>query len=414
MLKLPPFKAGLRTLGLLIAGGLIGSVVTLVLIKPKQVVQVLTPPPPPPAALYQPRSFDDLPGWGDDKLAEALPAISKSCAQVNDDTEPQKIGERLVLAADRQGACAAIIAAGPNTKALRIVIETAYQPYAVVGSEKAEGLFTGYYEAALRGSLNREGPYQYPLYGVPKNLINLNLKDFVAPSVLEGSDVPRTIMGRLVGQQLKPYYTREEIDLGNAIASESNVVAWIDDPVDVHVLHIQGSGQVTLPDGGVMRVGFAGHNGHAFRGLGRILIDEGALPQGTASMIAVRAWLKDNPKRAQELMIQNARYIFFRKIEGAGPIGASALALTPQRSMAVDPKFIPLGSLLWLNTTDPDRALLRRLVVAQDTGAAIQGAVRGDYFWGAGEAAFAKAARMRSTGGYFLLVPRAAPKPAQP
>jgi membrane-bound lytic murein transglycosylase A len=399
----------LRIAGIFLIGVLLGTAATLVFMRPTPVVQVLTPAPaPPPQVAYEPRTFTELAGWDDDRLADILPALTKSCARIKDEDEPQSIGKIAISAADRKAACQKVLDPALSKKELRAAFEAAYQPYAVIASGKAEGTFTGYYEATLNGSLQREGPYQFPLYGVPKKLISVALKDFVSPSALEGGDLPRTLVGRVDGQQLKPFYTREEIDLENAIAEDSTVVAWIDDAVDVHVLHIQGSGQVTLPDGSMMRVGFAGHNGHSFRGLGRILIDEGVLPQGTASMIAVRDWLKQSPKRAQELMVQNARYIFFRKIEGDGPIGASGLALTPGRSLAVDPRYVPLGSLLWLQTTDPDRNALRRLMVAQDTGAAITGVVRGDYFWGAGEPAFAKAARMRSPGRYDILVPKPA------
>jgi membrane-bound lytic murein transglycosylase A len=401
-------KPGLRLLVFFGVGALLGSAATMVLMRPSQVVQDITPPPPAaPKIYYELRTFDDLKGWGGDRVADVIPAFAKSCARIKDDDEPITLGLVVVTAADRKKACAAVLDAGPSSKDIQAAVEINYQPLSVIGEGKAEGMFTGYYEAALRGSLQREGAYQHPLYGVPKSLINVSLKDFVSPAALEGSDVPKTLVGRIDGRQLKPFFTREDIDLGNAIAEDGDVIAWIDDPVDVHVLHIQGSGQVTLPDGQVMRVGFAGHNGHTFRGLGRILIDEGALPQGTASMIAVRSWLKENPKRAQELMIQNARYIFFRRIDGEGPIGASGVALTPGRSLAVDPRYVPLGSLLWLDSIDPDRTAIRRLVVAQDTGAAILGGVRGDYYWGSGEAAFTKAARMRSPGRYDILVPRA-------
>jgi membrane-bound lytic murein transglycosylase A len=401
-------KPGLRLLLFFGVGALLGSAATMVLMRPSQVVQDITPPPPAaPKIYYEPRTFDDLKGWGGDRVADVIPAFAKSCARIKDDDEPITLGLVVVTAADRKKACAAVLDAGPSAKDIQAAIEGAYQPLSVIAEGKPEGMFTGYYEAALRGSLQREGAYQHPLYGVPKSLINVSLKDFVSPAALEGSDVPKTIVGRIDGRQLKPFFTREDIDLGNAIAEDSDVIAWIDDPVDVLVLHIQGSGQVTLPDGQVMRVGFAGHNGHTFRGLGRILIDEGALPQGTASMIAVRSWLKENPKRAQELMVQNARYIFFRRIEGEGPIGAAGVALTAGRSIAVDPRYVPLGSLLWLDSIDPDRTAIRRLVMAQDTGAAILGGVRGDYYWGSGEAAFTKAARMRSPGRYDILVPRA-------
>jgi membrane-bound lytic murein transglycosylase A len=245
----------LRTLFVFLAGGLIGSAATLVLTKPKPVIQVLSPPPAVPQIRYEPRTFADLPGWKDDRYNDVLPALAKTCARINDDDAPQRLGELTITSADRKAACAAVLAAGLAKAELRAAIEAAFQPVAVIANGQNQGTFTGYYEAALNGSLRREGPYQYPLYGVPKNLINVALNDFISPAALEGSDIPRTVVGRLMGQQLKPFYTREEIDLSNAVAEDSAVVAWIDDPVDVHVLHIQGSGQVTLPDGAMMRVG---------------------------------------------------------------------------------------------------------------------------------------------------------------
>jgi membrane-bound lytic murein transglycosylase A len=181
----------------------------------------------------------------------------------------------------------------------------------------------------------------------------------------------------------------------------------------VHVLHIQGSGRVTLPDGQIMRIGFAGSNGRTFKGIGSILLEAGALQPGGASMIKVREWLTQHPAEAAAYMNQNTRYIFFRQLDPSetedGPVGAQGVSLTPLRSMAVDPRFVPLGAPVWLDTADPDGVALKRLMVAQDVGAAITGAVRGDIFWGAGEEAFSKAARMKSTGGYMVFVPRAAP-----
>ena len=214
------------------------------------------------------------------------------------------------------------------------------------------------------------------------------------------------------GGQLRPYYTRSEIDADGAIAQDADVLLWADDPVAVHILHIQGSGRVTLPDGQIMRIGFSGHNGHVFRGIGSILLEAGELKPGGASMIAVREWLALHPAEAAQYMNRNTRYIFFRRLDPAetedGPVGALGVSLTPLRSLAVDPRFIPLGAPLWLDTADPDGLLLQRLMVAQDVGAAITGAVRGDIFWGHGEDAFLKAGRMKSAGAYYILVPKAA------
>ncbi|MDX2143696.1 MAG: murein transglycosylase A [Rhodospirillaceae bacterium] len=406
-------------LTLLIGLGL-GSALTYWLARP--VAPPPGPPPaPPPALTLTPRAFSDLPGWSEDALLEARPALEKSCARLaaaasaNTDSEKtDRIGSLEISKSDWRAACERVLAAPREPGAFRQALMDAFVPYGVGDGEKADGLFTGYYEATLRGSLTREGPYQVPLYGLPRDLINVVLRDFIPAATLERADVPATVVGRAVNGRLKPYFTRADIDGADAIAGQSEVIAWVDDAVDAHILHIQGSGQVTLPDGRMMRVGFAGHNGHAFRGLGRILIDEGAVDRDNASMIAIREWLKKNPARAAELMNRNARYIFFRAIEGDGPIGAQNVALTPGRSLAVDRRHIPLGTPLWLDSTGPDGEPLQRLMVAQDVGAAITGVVRGDFFWGSGEGAFAKAARMKSPGRYFALVPKTAQNQGKP
>jgi membrane-bound lytic murein transglycosylase A len=181
------------------------------------------------------------------------------------------------------------------------------------------------------------------------------------------------------------------------------VLLWVDDPVDAHILQIQGSGRVLLEDGSVIRIGYAGNNGLPFVGLSKILKDHGKISDGT--MPTVRAWLKSHPAEAPALMAENPRYVFFRKLPGDAPVGAFNVALTAGRSLAVDPHFVPLGAPLWLDSVDPDGNKLQRLVVAQDIGTAIKGAIRGDFYWGSGEAAFDKAGRMNSRGAYYLLLP---------
>ena len=203
-----------------------------------------------------------------------------------------------------------------------------------------------------------------------------------------------------------PYYTRAQIAEG-ALAERDLELIWSDDPVDVFFLHVQGSGVVELPDGGTQRVGYAANNGHDFTAIGRELIRSGALDGQSMSMQAIRDWLRAHPERADDLMRRNARYIFFREIHGPGPIGAQGVALTAGRSLAVDPSFLPLGAPLYLSTTYPATdEPLNRLMVAQDTGGAIKGPVRGDFFWGSGESALAQAGRMKQEGRYWLLLPK--------
>ena len=403
--------AAIKPFVFILLGAAVGAAFTYWLFLPPPTPPVpAQPQPSAPHAVYAPRAMNELPGWTDDTLVEALPALKHSCAvaQAQPAGKTTTLGTLVFKNSDLTTACQGVLAAGNDSTALHQAFETAFQAVSVHEGENPNGLFTGYYEASLRGSLTRQGAYQVPLYGVPKNLIAVAIKDFIPASTLDKTNMPANLIGRVVGHELKPYFTRAEIDGAQAIAADSDAIVWVDDAVDAHVLHIQGSGQVTLPDGTMMRVGFAGHNGHQFRGLGRILIDEGVLDRDGASMIAVRDWLKKNPDRAKDLMNQNARYIFFRKIEGDGPIGAQGVALTPGRSLAVDPRIIPLGLPVWLETADPDGKPLRRLVIAQDVGAAITGVVRGDFFWGAGEAAFAQAARMRSPGSYSVFIPKTA------
>jgi membrane-bound lytic murein transglycosylase A len=217
------------------------------------------------------------------------------------------------------------------------------------------------------------------------------------------------LLGRPPGQPADPApqlaLTRAQIEAG-ALAGKAPVLVWVDDAVDAHILQIQGSGRVTLEDGSVLRLGFAGSNGLPFVALGKILKDRGKITVST--MPVVRAWLKAHPAEAPALMAENPRYVFFRLMPPStdGPVGALGVPLTPGRSLAVDPHFVPLGAPLWLDSLDPDGVKLQRLVVAQDSGNAITGAVRGDLFWGAGERAFDKAGRMNSRGGYYLLRPR--------
>jgi len=375
---------------------------------PPDTVKTQPPQPQPPPALratFTPIDFAAIDGWQRDPLDGFAAAIGQSCKRLAVERD-QTIGigpaERPTAA--WRSACDAVRAAGTDANALRAAIETSFIPHRVGGPDGEDGTFTGYYEATLNGSLTPDARFKYPLFAPPADLINVALKDFV-PGFSAASGVPAQIVGRVDGRRLAPYHQRAVID-ADAFRDKAEVIAWIDDPVAVHILHIQGSGQVTLPDGTMIRVGFAAHNGHAFTGLGKILLDEGVLKPGEASMIGVREWLGRNPARAQDLMNRNARYIFFRRIDGDGPIGAEGVPLTPLRSLAVDSKIVPLGAPIWVDTVDPDNTPLQRLMMTQDIGAAIQGAVRGDVFWGAGEPAFAKAARMKSKGRAILLLPR--------
>lgn len=373
------------------------------------------PEPAPEAAaemLLEPVGYDQLPGWNEDQLAEAFPALQRSCNRLLRRPEDRNVGRKAIggTVADWRVPCDALAAlatgdAGPSNALLRGELERLFVPFKVSFGDKEDGLFTGYYEAELKGALFPGGGYDTPLYQRPTDLVTVDLRQF------DEEMTGRRIAGRVVDGKLVPYHDRADID--NGVIDGANLeLLWAEDPVDVFFLHVQGSGKVQLPDGSSMRVGFAASNGRPFVAIGRLLIDEGYISREKASMQSIRDWLRANPDQASALMQRNPRYIFFRKIEGAGPIGAQGVALTPRRSLAVDPAFIPLGAPIYLDTTWPGSRAesarpLRRLMVAQDTGNAIKGAIRGDFFWGAGDPALAEAGRMKQRGSYYLFLPKA-------
>lgn len=342
----------------------------------------------PPRLVLKPVSFAALAGWLDDDQGRALKAFKKSCPR------------------DGPSFARACAAAGrtPDTgPASRLFFETWFTPYLATDNNASEGLFTGYFEARLHGSMTPGGRYSVPIYGPPKDLVSVDLGDF--SNELKG----RRIAGRVRGKTLKPYDSRAEIVAGS-LAGRGPVLLWVNDPVDAFFLHVQGSGRVLMDDGRIVRLGFAGSNGHPYKSIGRELAARGAIAKNLVSMQTIRAWIKAHPAKGRALMASNPSYIFFRIVggnKGGGPIGAQGVALTPGRSIAVDRKFITLGTPVWLDTADPlaPASPLRRLVIAQDSGAAIRGPVRGDLFWGWGDEAARRAGTMKARGRYYLLQP---------
>ncbi|MBX9634765.1 MAG: murein transglycosylase A [Magnetospirillum sp.] len=342
----------------------------------------------------RPGSFSDLPGWRDDSAGAALPALVRSCDRLMKLPFDRSVGSDGSggTVGDWYSPCSAAQRLSVNDHdTARAFFEAWFTPFLATNNGTADGLFTGYFEPELAGSRTKKGRFTVPLLGKPKDLV-----------VRDGPNGESQV-GRVVGGRFEPYATRAEIEAG-ALANLAQPLAWVEDPVDAHILHIQGSGRIRLDDGTVLRLGVAGSNGHKFVGISRIMREKGLIED--TSMPAVRSWLKANPEQARSLMAQNPRYIFYRVVTGDGPLGSEGVALTAERSMAVDPKFVPLGVPLFLDTVDPAGRPLRRVVMAQDTGAAIKGAVRGDFFWGSGEPAFQQAGRMKSSGRYWLLLPK--------
>lgn len=357
--------------------------------------------------VLQPARFADLPGWREDAVAEALPALLKSCRRITALPEEAELGEPYAgTAADWKPVCAAAarVPAG-DSAAARAFFEARLQPYSTANNDDPLGLFTGYYEPLLHGSRKRGGKFTIPLYLRPPELVMVDLGRF--RDELEG----QRIAGRVEDGALTPYPDRAEIEEG-ALSGRKLELVWVDDPVDAFFLHIQGSGRIRLTEGGEMRVGYAAQNGHPYFAIGRDLIDRGALTRGEVSMQTIRKWLTEHPEEAREVMRKNASYVFFQEIQGEGPLGAEGVGLTPGRSLAVDRKHFPLGVPVWLSAGMPgtkpgkeDRKI-RRLLVAQDTGGAIRGPVRGDVFWGYGPEAAELAGRMKHRGRLWVLLPK--------
>jgi len=363
---------------------------------------------PAPLLTLAPVEFSRLSGWNGDDQSQALPALLRSCARLEKQPADKPVGPDGMAGtvADWLGPCqsAKSLPAG-DPEAARRFFEGAFQPFVVADRKDPQGLFTGYYEPELEGARAPDATHTVPLYRRPDDLILVNLGDFRAD--LKGD----SIAGRVIDGTLKPYYTYQEIDEG-ALKGKDLELVWVADPIDAFFLHIQGSGLIRFADGSSMQVGYAAKNGQPFVAIGKTLLDQGELQKGQVTTQSIKEWLRTHPDRAASIMYMNRSYIFYREIKGDGPIGAQGVALTAGRSLAVDTKLMPLGAPIWLDTTWPadtpeaDQPL-QRLVVAQDTGGAIKGAVRGDIFFGSGEQALDYAGRMKQPGRYYLLLPRA-------
>jgi membrane-bound lytic murein transglycosylase A len=338
----------------------------------------------PPELVLETVSFADVPGWRDDDPAAALPALRKSCAKLD---------------GEWRAACTALAQVADADA--RAYFERWFTPHRVTDRGNADGLVTGYYEPQLKGARMPSARYRVPLYRLPDDVVAVDLGLF-RPS-LKGE----RIAGRVERGRLVPYASRAEIDRG-ALAGRGLETIWVDDAVDAFFLHIQGSGRVVLDDGSVLRVGYAGTNGRIYTAIGRELVKDGAMNLEDVTMPAIRSWLAAHPDRAEAMMARNESYVFFRVLDGDGPVGAQGVVLTAGRSIAVDPKFIPLGAPVFVATVDPidTNRPLRRLAIAQDTGGAIRGPVRADFFWGAGAEAAVRAGAMKGRGALYLLLPK--------
>lgn len=382
-----------------LAPAILSAVVALGACAPK------APPQPEPERLTLTRvGYDALPGWSADGQGEALPALRRSCRSFDRQPDDRSVGPDRIggTMADWRAPCAALAGLDENDDAAaRAYFETWFVPYLAGNNGASSGLFTGYYEAELRGARGRRSQSDVPLYRRPDDLVMVDLGEF--RSDFRGE----RIAGRVRDGRLRPYEDRAAIADG-ALAGKNLELLWVDDAIDAFFLEIQGSGRVVLNDGEVIRVGYDGQNGHPYTAIGRELIARGELDRETVSLQSIKAWLRANPDQAATIMNTNPSYVFFRILDGEGPVGAQGVALTPGRSLAIDRRFMPLGAPVWLDAQHPtvsDRRL-RQLLIAQDTGGAIRGPVRGDVFWGHGPEAELMAGMMKSAGTYYLLLPK--------
>lgn len=279
--------------------------------------------------------------------------------------------------------------------------EEFFTPLRIRNNREPTGMFTGYYEPELQGSRTQTDEFSTPLLTRPNDLVIVQLGEF--PGEHDGR-----IAGRVIDGNLRPFESRTEIEEG--ALSNAEPLAWVR-PVDAFFLQIQGSGRVVFEDGTALRAGYDGVNGHPYTAIGRTLIQEGHLTLENVSMQSIRDWLEANPDEATNVMRSNASYVFFREIEvenpSLGPIGAAGVPLTPGYSLAIDPRYHAYGAPVYISTTLPDGTPFQRLMVAQDTGGAIRGPIRGDIFFGYGDEAGTVAGGMRSQGEMWVLVPNA-------
>jgi len=370
------------------------------------------PPAPPPSTApvqrFAPVDWRDLPGWGEDDVAAAWPAFVVGCKALVARTQSQATWKAPCDAASRVD--------GASTSAVRAFFMEHFSPYRIANDDGTDtGLVTGYYEPLLAGSRTPTPDYAIALYGVPDDLLVVDLSSLY-PELKD-----KRVRGRVEGRKVVPYWPRADIERGAAPVA-GKALAFVADPVEAFFLEIQGSGRIALADGSVMRLGYADQNGHPYRSVARVLIDRGELTRDTASMQAIRSWVQAHPAEARALLDENPSYVFFRElpkppagsIEAAidGPLGSLGVPLLSERTIAVDARYVPLGAPVYLATTKPSsNAPLQRLTLAQDTGGAIRGPVRADFFWGFGTQAGREAGRMRQDGRMWLLWPKGAPPP---
>ena len=350
----------------------------------------------PSSIKIEPLSFTKLPAWGEDNLLEMWPAFIQSCQKKNITSI-----SNLVPAEKWQDICQIAENFDANSNAnIKTFFETHFVPYKIQDGNNS-GLFTGYYVPLVKGSRIKTSQFKAPLYKRPADLVMIEDLGLFKES-LKGI----RIAGKVEAGNLQPYYSHAEITQGALLGYEG---WWLEDNIDAFFIQIQGSAALKLENNEIIRLCYHGTNGHPYTSIGKVLIERKELTKEAITMQTVRHWMKTHGEaRAQNLMHQNASFVFFKEIVSQAPLGAQGVGLTAGRSLAVDPVFISFGTPLWLDVTHPvnPNNQLQRLVIAQDKGGAIKGPIRGDLFWGTGDIAGEIAGQMKSTGTYYLLLPK--------
>lgn len=354
----------------------------------------------PEYGLLKAATWEEVDGLSQADLNEAWPAWMQSCSALTN----KPVWQKACAAASELNPQLAEKTSAEKTKAVTAYFQQYFNIYKTTNIDGSDsGTITGYYQPILKGSRIKSAQYAYPLYMPPLDMVTVELASLY-PELKY-----KRVRGRLIGNKLVPYYSRAEIEADAAPISGREFI-YIDDIIDVFFLQIQGSGLVQLDSGEQVHVGYADQNGQSYHSIGRLLIERGELTASNASMQGIKNWARNNLTKLRELLNSNPSYVFFRELPAGlpGPLGALGVPILAESVVAVDPKFVPLGAPLFLSTTQPNSAKpLQRMVMAQDTGGAIKGGVRADFFWGAGVEAGAKAGSMKQSGKIWVFLPKA-------
>ncbi len=383
---------------------------------------VFTPSRPVDNLVLSQTRFSKLEGWNNDNLIEAFKAFKHSCKKIVRQPDEKSMGGKLISSTgiepiagkvgDWKYICKDALSADiQEHNSSKLFFQKWFFPFAISNGKSDSiffrgddlGLFTGYYEPLVKGSMKKNHQYNVPLYEFPEHYIKVDLNNFY-PKLNY-----KHIVGKIVDSKLMPADTRKEIDKG-ALENKTKVLVWLKNPIDSFFLHIQGSGVIELPNGKKFRVGYAGSNGYKYYPIGRKLLELGEVSREKMSMQEIRKWLELNPKKINSLFNKNERYIFFQEIKSDFTLGSFGVPLTPGRSLAIDKQWIAMGVPLWISaaqTKDYSKDFnYNRLMITQDTGSAIKGIVRGDIFYGNGKMAEKLAGRTSHLGRYYIFLPR--------